>query len=467
MELFRTKKGVLGRDWFAVVFSLFIGIAAFLWFMPLTLGGPKTITHTIEDKALRLEADLELRILLQSSLILGGNDPGALRAELFQNEVTFADLIDLIGHDTKNRKEYMKILETQVIKYLNSISSSSRYRLMVSYTQTPPGDFGNQFFCNDAHFCVLPPITSGGTMVRELIYPSIMQDQIITVRLARRVDVSYGDVPLAQQAPSQGTAPPDRLPPELPTGTIGGVQPQTAGNVPEYGPNVVHNEKRSGTLTGSKKYGGNTYPRYVCSREQRKLIKKTGTNPPSVRPSTPPTFSEGTIRFTGYYTTTCEDFTSTEEFNKATRMEGSGLCRENGVLKHYKSTKKVINGEKKRVMVGTPTYEGDTGSTACGNDPRKHRTIAVNPIKGTPCYIPYGSWVYLEWPDNNPLNGWYMAQDTGGSFFGQCKIDVYRGVGKTEYKSQPRHAKYGKVWVIPPASTPPLIASTQTPGGQA
>ena len=86
---------------------------------------------------------------------------------------------------------------------------------------------------------------------------------------------------------------------------------------------------------------------------------------------------------------------------------------------------------------------------------RPKRTIAVNPDKGTPCYIPSGSRVYIKYPDpTSPFTGWYVAQDTGGAFHGKCAIDIFLGVGKqtgpNPTVSKTDESQWPEVWVLPP-----------------
>lgn len=69
------------------------------------------------------------------------------------------------------------------------------------------------------------------------------------------------------------------------------------------------------------------------------------------------------------------------------------------------------------------------GRTSTGTDPLPKWTVAVNDQEGTPCHIPYGTLMYIYWNEGNPWNGIYRAEDTGSAFRGQCKIDVYAGVG--------------------------------------
>ncbi|GEM_PF-4118787 len=202
----KTKKGIIGRDWFAIVFSIVVGIASFAWFVPLSYGGQKTIDHKIDDQRLQLEADQELRILLQSTLLPGISRSGSDETMdvLLRDHATFADLIDLIGYDAGHRAAYLDILREQAYQYVSIFGSPSRFRLKISYAETPPGDFSlptSYASCDDATFCVLPDEPHGETVVGEVTYPSIKRGQAITVRLIRSKDTG-GIAPPPSQARS-------------------------------------------------------------------------------------------------------------------------------------------------------------------------------------------------------------------------------------------------------------------------
>jgi len=199
----KTKKGIIGRDWFAIIFSIVVGISSFAWFVPLSYGGQKTIDHKIEDQRLQLEADQELRILLQSTLLpgIGRSESDETMDALLRDHATFADLIDLIGYDAGHRAAYLNILHEQAYQYVSMIGSPSHFRLKISYTETPPGDFGlpaSYASCDDATFCVLPNEPHGETVVGEVTYPSIKRGQAITVRLIQSKDAGGIALPPVQ-----------------------------------------------------------------------------------------------------------------------------------------------------------------------------------------------------------------------------------------------------------------------------
>ncbi|MBI4150097.1 hypothetical protein HY488_01705 [Candidatus Woesearchaeota archaeon] len=182
------KKGIIGRDWYAIVFSSVVGLSSFILFMTLSYGGQATVILRIEDARLQLEADQELRSMLQAPLFSGIAPPDDTIKSLLQKKTTFAEIIDMIGNDTTYREQYMNILYSQVYHYLDTLGNPERYRLKVSYLQPPSGTFSqpeNYARCIDATFCVLANEPQGETMVGEVYYPSIRQGQVITVRLVR------------------------------------------------------------------------------------------------------------------------------------------------------------------------------------------------------------------------------------------------------------------------------------------
>ncbi|MFC1723827.1 3D domain-containing protein, partial [Nanoarchaeota archaeon] len=91
-------------------------------------------------------------------------------------------------------------------------------------------------------------------------------------------------------------------------------------------------------------------------------------------------------------------------------------------------------------------------------------SIAVNLRRGTNCYIPRWSRVYIKYPKpNHPFTGWYIAEDTGGAFGGKCKIDVFLGAGKQSVIGSPNptvskndQSQWPEVWVFPGKKTPDL-----------
>jgi 3D (Asp-Asp-Asp) domain-containing protein len=265
-------------------------------------------------------------------------------------------------------------------------------------------------------------------VVGETHFPASKPGTTVSVRLIRSTGIQV-TAPTPQEAPAHGVAPPERRPLTV-----------AADLVPQYGPDTLDNQRREGTVRNVRT--GETFPLHTCAGKGG-VISSLIAARPTERPSGPPTFGDGSIVFTRYYTTICEDFPSWGEFREATRIEGSGICRGRMYNARNIGAEPYTGGEELRA-------DHPAGSTACGTNPTPKRSIAVNPIPGTPCYIPYGSLVYLEWDEGNPWNGWYIAEDTGGAFFGRCKIDVYMGIGKENYRQSPGPKSSGRVWVIPP-----------------
>jgi len=103
-----------------------------------------------------------------------------------------------------------------------------------------------------------------------------------------------------------------------------------------------------------------------------------------------------------------------------------------------------------------------TGRTATQTNPKTKWTIAVNNQPNTPCYIPYGTLLYIEFEPGNPWNGLYRAEDTGSAFRGECKIDIYAGVGLQASKEAEQHVsgKTPKIYVLEPnVDNPPQSLS--------
>jgi 3D (Asp-Asp-Asp) domain-containing protein len=98
-----------------------------------------------------------------------------------------------------------------------------------------------------------------------------------------------------------------------------------------------------------------------------------------------------------------------------------------------------------------------TGRTAKQTNPKPKWTVAVNNQPGTPCHIPYGTLMYIDFGAGNPWNGLYRAEDTGSAFRGECKMDVYAGVGLQESRNAEQHVsgKTPKIYVLEPSSPSP------------
>jgi 3D (Asp-Asp-Asp) domain-containing protein len=146
----------------------------------------------------------------------------------------------------------------------------------------------------------------------------------------------------------------------------------------------------------------------------------------------------GITEVTMYYTADCADYPGkwsttngrypgsyenckvpTKGFFEEVKCEGSGYCNGN-----YYSYNTIGITE----ALSQPT--GSEPKTASGTVPQAHRTIAVNTKPGTPCYVPLGSRVELDFGTGNPWNGEYVAEDVG-SAIRNCHIDVYVGKGKS------------------------------------
>lgn len=71
------------------------------------------------------------------------------------------------------------------------------------------------------------------------------------------------------------------------------------------------------------------------------------------------------------------------------------------------------------------------GRTSSGTDATPKRTVAVNNVPNSPCYIPMGTKMYIFFEEGNPYNGYYVAEDTGAAFKEKCKMDIFAGIGKS------------------------------------
>ena len=91
----------------------------------------------------------------------------------------------------------------------------------------------------------------------------------------------------------------------------------------------------------------------------------------------------------------------------------------------------------------------ERGITATQTDPEPKRTVAVNPEAGTDCYIEYGTHMYIYFGENNPWNGVYIAEDTGSAFAGECKIDIYAGVGRAAMEEARQYiTRYPEIYLL-------------------
>jgi 3D (Asp-Asp-Asp) domain-containing protein len=118
-------------------------------------------------------------------------------------------------------------------------------------------------------------------------------------------------------------------------------------------------------------------------------------------------------------------------FYESVKCQGSAKCE--GKLYHSSTIKPSKND-------GVYTSGGEphqNGVTRTGTDPEPKKTIAVNPNPDSECYIPYGSKVRIDFGPDHPWTNTYVAEDTGSAFRGDgkadngnCKIDLYTGVGQ-------------------------------------
>lgn len=155
----------------------------------------------------------------------------------------------------------------------------------------------------------------------------------------------------------------------------------------------------------------------------------------------------------GSYSTACQVPEGQRGFYEEIKCEGIGICGG----RQYGPDISKTEGINARLL----DEEHRLGETVCGTQPEPHRTIAVNNIPGTPCYIPYGSFVYIKFSENgnsnNPWNGWYVAEHTNLGLQRQCQVDIFIG-GKNEYAAAAAWVmnKQSQVWVFPPTGASPL-----------
>ena len=105
------------------------------------------------------------------------------------------------------------------------------------------------------------------------------------------------------------------------------------------------------------------------------------------------------------------------------------------------------------------------GRTAQSTNPKEKWTVAVNSDPTTNCHIPYGTLMYIDFGPENPWTGLYRAEDTGSAFRGECKIDVYAGVGEQSSTNAAPHVSLQtpKIYILAPdaAQVPPPLSKTQ------
>jgi len=151
------------------------------------------------------------------------------------------------------------------------------------------------------------------------------------------------------------------------------------------------------------------------------------------------------------YPTACDVPVAKRGFYEEVKCEGIGVCRN----KQYGPNIGTTEGVNGHVLA--PDKNRKYGETSCGTDPKPRRTIAVNSRPGTQCHVPYGSFVYLEYGENNPYNGWYIAEHTNAALQGKCAIDIFVK-DKDEYKDAAPwvQGKQPQVWVFPPGGQAPI-----------
>ncbi len=141
------------------------------------------------------------------------------------------------------------------------------------------------------------------------------------------------------------------------------------------------------------------------------------------------------------------------------KCQGSGIY--NGLVYRYDTLASTPEDS-----TAYPEYE--RGRTAWprphGREPTVRHTVAINPDASTDCYIEYGTKMYIYFGDNNPWNGVYVAEDTGSAFKGQCKIDIYAGVGEAaKARAINEITKYPKIYLLDEQGNP-MPADTTAPG---
>lgn len=115
-------------------------------------------------------------------------------------------------------------------------------------------------------------------------------------------------------------------------------------------------------------------------------------------------------------------------FYEDVRCQGSGVCKQ----KTY-NTETITRKPGKNAL--PEKYE--KGVTFTEEEPEKKHTIATNIQEGSDCYLPMGTNVYIDFGPGNQWSGQYVAEDIGSGFQGDgkaengnCKIDIYTGVGE-------------------------------------
>lgn len=115
-------------------------------------------------------------------------------------------------------------------------------------------------------------------------------------------------------------------------------------------------------------------------------------------------------------------------FYEEVRCQGSGIHK--GQLYNYATVKPTE--EESSPVEGIDSSKFSRGVTKTNTNPTPKRTVAVNPVPGSTCCINYDSEMYINFGRGHPWSGTYVAEDTGSAFRGECKIDIYAGVGNEE-----------------------------------
>lgn len=118
-------------------------------------------------------------------------------------------------------------------------------------------------------------------------------------------------------------------------------------------------------------------------------------------------------------------------FYEEVRCQGSGIHE--GEIYNYATVG--LTEEESRPVEGINFADFSRGVTKTNTNPTPQRTVAVNPVAGSTCCINYDSEMYINFGRGHPWSGTYAAEDTGSAFRGECKIDIYAGVGREELEN--------------------------------
>lgn len=130
-------------------------------------------------------------------------------------------------------------------------------------------------------------------------------------------------------------------------------------------------------------------------------------------------------------------------FYEDVKCQGSGV--HNGEVYHHSTIKKT-EAESEPLDEGSKFTQGITSTQT---NPQKKHTVAVNPIQGSHCCINYDTEMYIDFGRGNEWNGVYVAEDTGSAFRGECKIDIYGGVGREELEESRRQVDSSpRIWLL-------------------